>query len=173
MVRIVDATMREGEQTPGVSFDPHIKLALAHLLSELGVDVIEAGHPAVTEEIRESVRQIAAAGLRPLVGAHARALRSDVEAALECGVGFLGIFCCVSEERLRERSLTLGAAVRRISDAVAWARGREPGIVIRFTPEDAVRSPFGSVVAAAAMVIASHQGPRQISMALLPCTSSG
>lgn len=154
-VMIVDATLREGEQTPGVCLDPHIKLAVAELLSELGVDVIEAGHPVVTEEIREGVRRIAAGGLRPLVGAHARCLRSDVEAALECGVGFIGIFYCVSDERLRERSITLGAACRRIAEVVAFARAARPELVIRFTPEDAVRSPLANVIEAAAAAVAA------------------
>ncbi len=149
MVSILDATLREGEQTPGVYFDVHIKLAIADLLDELGVEVIEAGHPAVTPGIHEAVARIAGRGLRAKVGAHARSLDRDVDLALECGVGFLGIFYCVSEDRLLDHSQTLNAAVSQIARVIARARRLSPELIIRYTPEDAVRSPFASVVTAA------------------------
>ena len=155
MVRILDSTLREGEQTPGVCFDLHIKMAIAELLAEVGVDVIEAGHPAVTEEIRQAVRLIAGRGLRPLVGAHARSMERDVELALECGVQFLGIFYCVSEERLSDRATDLEEASARIAAVVRLAKARRPGLVVRYTPEDAVRSPFANVVIAAAAACAA------------------
>jgi 2-isopropylmalate synthase len=150
MLRILDSTLREGEQTPGVCFDPHIKMAIAELLAAVGVDIIEAGHPMVTEEIHQAVRAIARRGLAPLVGAHARSLERDVEMALECGVGFLGIFYCVSEERLADRATDLDEAIARITAVIRMAKARKPSLVVRYTPEDAVRSPFANVLAAAA-----------------------
>ena len=81
MVQILDTTLREGEQTPGVYFDTHIKLAVAKLLDEIGVDYIEAGHPMVTDGIRMAVKQIANIGLKAVVGAHARSLKKDVDIA--------------------------------------------------------------------------------------------
>ncbi|MDP2038728.1 MAG: 2-isopropylmalate synthase, partial [Ignavibacteria bacterium] len=56
MVWVLDSTLREGEQTPGVYFDKHIKLAIANLLDQVGVDIIEAGHPMVTPEIHAAVK---------------------------------------------------------------------------------------------------------------------
>ena len=50
MVRILDTTLREGEQTPGVAFPVHVKIALAESLERLGVDIVEAGHPGVAME---------------------------------------------------------------------------------------------------------------------------
>ena len=47
MVRILDTTLREGEQTPGVAFPVHAKIALAESLERLGVDIVEAGHPVL------------------------------------------------------------------------------------------------------------------------------
>ena len=155
MLRILDSTLREGEQTPGVCFDLHIKMAIAELLSEIGVDIIEAGHPMVTEEIHQAVRLIAGRGLRPLIGAHARSLESDVELALGCGVQFLGIFYCVSETRLSDRATDLDEAVARIAAVIRLAKSRRPDLVVRYTPEDAVRSPFANVVSAAAAACAA------------------
>ncbi|MEM2679326.1 MAG: hypothetical protein QXU01_02770, partial [Candidatus Hadarchaeales archaeon] len=48
-VRIFDTTLRDGEQTPGVSLTPEQKLIIARQLDQLGVDVIEAGMPVVSE----------------------------------------------------------------------------------------------------------------------------
>jgi len=153
VVSILDSTLREGEQTPGVYFDVHIKTAIADILSEIGVDIIEAGHPAVTDQIREGVCQLSHRGLRPRIGAHARSLEADVELALECGVSFLGIFYCVSDERLQGNKLHLMDAVDRISTVVRYARQRNPDLLIRYTPEDAVRSPFANVVLAASAAV--------------------
>ncbi len=113
MIRILDATLREGEQTPGVYFDKHIKLAIARLLDEIGIDIIEAGHPAVTPEIHSAVDTLAHKSFEAKIGAHSRSLKSDVELALDCGVNFLGIFYCVSDERLN------GVFNKSINDAAS------------------------------------------------------
>ncbi len=154
-VRILDTTLREGEQTPGVYFDVHVKAAIAGVLDAIGVDFIEAGHPAVTDDIRTAVARIAHAGLRARVGAHARSLESDVRIALECGVGFLGIFYCVSDERLVDHGSPLGAVVARIARVVQLAKEHRPDIVVRYTPEDTVRSPFDNVLLAASEAVAA------------------
>ena len=100
-IRILDATLREGEQTPGVYFDGFVKLAIADALDQVGVDIIEAGHPVVSPEISHAVEQIASRRLKAVIGAHSRSLESDVDRAINCGVGFIGIFYCVSDERLK------------------------------------------------------------------------
>ena len=148
-VRILDTTLREGEQTPGVYFDVHVKAAVAALLDAVGVDVIEAGHPAVTEDIRAAVARIAGSGLRARVGAHARSLEPDVQLALACGVNFLGIFYCVRDERLADRGSPLARVVGEIVKAVRLAKAHRPDILVRYTPEDTVRSPFENVLTAA------------------------
>lgn len=148
-MRILDSTLREGEQTPGVYFDPHIKLAIAQLLDEVGVDIIEAGHPQVGPEIRSVVETVAGAGLRARVAAHARSLREDVDMALDCGIGMLGIFYCVSDRRLTGVFRTrLEDAVEQIADVIAYAKRQQPSLLVRYTPEDTVRSEFDNVVAA-------------------------
>jgi 2-isopropylmalate synthase len=153
MIKVLDTTLREGEQTPGVYFDVHIKVAIAELLDEIGIDIIEAGHPMVTEEIHHSVQEIAGRHLNAKIGAHARSLKTDVDLALECGVQFLGIFYCVSDERLNDHSKNLNQALQQISDVITYARTQNPDLTIRYTPEDAVRSPFENVVNAAAAAV--------------------
>jgi len=154
-ITILDATLREGEQTPGVCFDAHIKAAIADLLDAVGVDVIEAGHPVVTPEIRAAVREIAGRGLTAKIGAHARSLKSDVDMAIDCDVDFLGVFYCVSDDRLRHHRNDLVRAVDRISNVLSYAKQRRPSLMLRYTPEDTVRSSWENVVTAAAAAVAA------------------
>jgi 2-isopropylmalate synthase len=154
LVWILDSTLREGEQTPGVYFDNHIKLAIANLLEEIGVDIIEAGHPMVTQEIHAAVKSIAQKGYKAIVGAHSRSMQSDIDLALECGVGFIGIFYCVSDERLNTVfKKDLDTAIKLITDIIRYAKNQNPNLLIRYTPEDTVRSQFENVVKASCAAI--------------------
>lgn len=154
LVWILDSTLREGEQTPGVYFDNHIKLAIANLLEEIGVDIIEAGHPMVTQEIHAAVKSIAQKGYKAIVGAHSRSMQSDIDLALECGVGFIGIFYCVSDERLNTVfKKDLDTAIKLITDIIKYAKNQNPNLLIRYTPEDTVRSQFENVVKASCAAI--------------------
>jgi 2-isopropylmalate synthase len=164
MVQILDATLREGEQTPGVYFDQHIKLAIARLVDEIGIDIIEAGHPMVTSEIYDAVKTISNKGFRGVVGAHARSLKNDIDLALECGVGFIGIFYCVSESRLNGVfKKDLSAAINQITTIISYAKEQNPDLIIRYTPEDTVRSEFENVLEAS--VAAVNAGADIISIA--------
>lgn len=164
MVWVLDSTLREGEQTPGVYFDKHIKLAIANILDEVGIDIIEAGHPMVTPEIHAAVKSIAQKKYRAIVGAHSRSLKIDVDLALECGVGFIGIFYCVSDERLNTVfKKDLDSAIKQITDIIKYAKSQKPELLVRYTPEDTVRSQFENVVKAA--VAAVEAGADIISVA--------
>src|SRR6476660_6061160 len=62
-VQIHDATLRDGEQTPGVVFSVADKVAIAEALAAVGVDRIEAGMPAVSDDDVAAIKQIARLGL--------------------------------------------------------------------------------------------------------------
>jgi 2-isopropylmalate synthase len=164
LVWVLDSTLREGEQTPGVYFDKHIKLAIANLLDEIGVDIIEAGHPMVTPEIHAAVESIAQKNYKAIVGAHSRSLKSDIDLALQCGVKFIGVFYCVSDERLETVfKKDLDSAISLITDVIKYAKSQKPDLLIRYTPEDTVRSQFENVVKAG--VAAVEAGADIISVA--------
>src|SRR5271168_3578160 len=63
-VTIHDATLRDGEQTPGVVFSVADKVAIAAKLDEVGVDRIEAGMPAVSEQDFQAIKEITGLGLK-------------------------------------------------------------------------------------------------------------
>ena len=67
-VRIFDTTLRDGEQSPGATMTSAEKLEVAHSLSRLGVDIIEAGFPAASPDDLEAVRRIAEEVGKPPAG---------------------------------------------------------------------------------------------------------
>jgi len=84
-VEIHDATLRDGEQTPGVVFSIDDKIAIARKLSEVGVERIEAGMPAVSPQDEQAIKEITKLGLNSRVYTFARAMKADIDKALECG----------------------------------------------------------------------------------------
>src|SRR5438270_8089700 len=80
-VTVFDTTLRDGEQAPGFSMDVPAKLAMAHALDALGVDIIEAGFPIASPADAEAVRQVSRSVRRPTIAALARCRRQDIEAA--------------------------------------------------------------------------------------------
>ena len=84
-VEIHDATLRDGEQTPGVVFSVDDKIEIATKLDELGVDRIEAGMPAVSEMDQTAIKEISKLGLKSKIFTFARAMKTDIDLALECG----------------------------------------------------------------------------------------
>src|SRR5277367_6576531 len=80
-VLIFDTTLRDGEQSPGISLNKQEKLEIAHQLARLGVDVIEAGFPITSPGDSESVQAIAQEVHGPVICALARTSKQDIDAA--------------------------------------------------------------------------------------------
>src|SRR6202522_1687113 len=80
-VLIFDTTLRDGEQSPGISLNKQEKLEIAHQLSRLGVDVIEAGFPITSPGDFESVQAIAQEVEGPVICGLARTSHQDIDAA--------------------------------------------------------------------------------------------
>jgi 2-isopropylmalate synthase len=154
MVQILDSTLREGEQTPGVYFSPEKKMVIAKFLDRIGVDIIEAGNPAVDDEIALGIKRISQAGLKAKIGAHSLCKIDNVSQALDCGVDFLGVFFSVSQKRLQQDyNINLDVAIEKIIEVVTFAKEQKHDLLIRYTPEDTVRSPIENVVAAASAAV--------------------
>ena len=84
-VTIHDATLRDGEQTPGVVFTVDDKIRIAEMLDQIGVERIEAGMPAVSSADAEAIRRIVKMGLKSDVFAFVRAMKKDIDLAAELG----------------------------------------------------------------------------------------
>ena len=74
-MRFFDTTLRDGEQTPGVSLIPEEKVRIAKVLDDLGVDVIEAGFAAASEGEFQAIKQIAKEGLKAEICSFTRGLQ--------------------------------------------------------------------------------------------------
>lgn len=143
-VKILDTTLREGEQTPGVSFSIEAKVEIARKLDEARVDMIEAGHPAVSQDVAEAIRRIVAERLDAEILAHSRALIQDVDAALACDVDRVAIFLGVTEKKLQSMKMTEEKAIETAVKSVEYAR--DHGVKVRFTAEDATRGNYDFIV---------------------------
>ena len=82
-VYIFDTTLRDGEQSPGISLNVREKLEVAEELARLGVDVIEAGFPITSPGDFEAVSTIARQVKGPVVAGLARAVDADIDRAWE------------------------------------------------------------------------------------------
>src|SRR3954467_3881594 len=82
-VHIFDTTLRDGEQSPGISLNAQEKLEIAHQLARLGVDVIEAGFPIASPGDFEAVQAIARGGQGPVIAGLARTHAADIQRAAD------------------------------------------------------------------------------------------
>ncbi len=138
-VKILDTTLRDGEQTPNVALSTDDKLTIAQALDELGVDIIEAGFPINSEGEAEAVKKIAGVGLQAEICALCRASKQDIDAAIGCDVDSVHIFLATSKVHLEKKlKISKKEAVEKAVTAVQYAK--EHGLIAEFSCEDATRT---------------------------------
>ncbi|MDT7873499.1 MULTISPECIES: homocitrate synthase [unclassified Stygiolobus] len=144
-VGILDSTLREGEQTPGVVFTVEQRVEIAKALSDIGVTMIEAGHPAVSADIYEGIKRIVKMKKEGVITSeilgHSRAVKRDIEVAAELEVDRIAIFYGISDIHLKAKHhVTKEEALKIISETVSYAKSH--GVKVRFTAEDATRADY-------------------------------
>lgn len=143
-VEIHDATLRDGEQTPGVVFQIEEKVAIAKALGAAGVDRIEAGMPAVSADDFEAIRRIVKLGLTSKVMAFSRAVISDIDKAIAAGVWGVVIEVPSGYPRLKYQfGWTPDQVVERSIQAVRYAKSK--GLYVVFFPYDTTRADLGDL----------------------------
>ena len=136
--RFYDTTLRDGEQSVGVMFDPEQKLEMAKLIDGLGVGRIEAGFPRVSEDDRVAIAEILKAGLRAEIWGFARALPEDVDAVAELGLRHSVVEAPISDLKLGALGVSREAVLERIRKAVSHAV--QQGIHVAFFGVDSTRA---------------------------------
>ncbi len=137
-IRILDSTLREGEQHPGVSFSNKQRIQIAWMLDSFGVDQIEIS-PIVSEDHHEATKVIMKQGLTANIVAHVRAIRSDVDRALDCDTEWVATYMGISDIHLVAKlRISREEAKIRALEVVDYIKSH--GLKSRFTMEDASRT---------------------------------
>jgi D-citramalate synthase len=138
-VKFLDTTLRDGEQTPGVSLVPENKLRIAQRLDELGVDIIEAGFAAVSEGEMEAVSLIAKQKLRAQISSAARGTRNDIDAVLKSGASTISIIIPTSDLHIQCKLHKTREQMLKVADeCVTYAKAH--GLTVELLAEDATRT---------------------------------
>ncbi|AFY66858.1 2-isopropylmalate synthase [Geitlerinema sp. PCC 7407] len=146
-VIIFDTTLRDGEQSPGATLNVGEKLAIAHQLALLGVDVIEAGFavssPGDFEAVQAIAREVGGRPDSPIICSLARAVPKDIEAAAEAlkpaAHPRIHVFLSTSDIHLEHQLRKSRAEVLALTgEMVAYAKGFVADV--EFSPMDATRS---------------------------------
>ena len=138
-VQIHDATLRDGEQTPGVVFSIDDKIAIAQKMDEIGVDRIEAGMPAVSPMDAEAITEISKLGLKSKIFTFARAMKKDIDLAKECGADGVIIEVPIGYPKLvTQFGWTWDVVFEKSRDVINYAR--ELGLYAVFFPYDTTRA---------------------------------
>ncbi len=141
-VRVVDTTLRDGEQTAGVVFSNEEKIKIAEYLDQIGVDQIEAGIPVMGGFEKDCIKQIVNMGLKASIMAWNRAVISDIKESLECGVDAVAISISTSDIHIQHKLQTTREDVLvRMTDAVKFAK--DHNLYVSVNAEDASRSDIG------------------------------
>jgi len=138
-VTIVDTTLRDGEQTAGVVFANEEKIVIAGMLSELGVDQLEVGIPTMGGDEKEAIKQIVKRNLKSSIMAWNRAVISDIEQSIDCGVDAVAVSISVSDIHIQHKLKTSREWVlENMVKSVEFAK--KNGLYVSVNGEDASRA---------------------------------
>ncbi|ACL75976.1 homocitrate synthase/isopropylmalate synthase family protein [Ruminiclostridium cellulolyticum] len=140
-----DTTLRDGEQVSGIRYTPEQKVEIAQMLDKAGIESIDAGFAATSEEERLSIRKICDLGLKMRIMSMCRVIREDIDFASSCGVEGVILFIPGSDIHLKAKFGEDIPAVRKnivqkAMDAIKYAKDK--GLFVEFGVEDSTRTDF-------------------------------
>lgn len=139
---IVDTTLRDGEQSPGIALGIEDKLKIAKLLDDIGVYEIEAGVPIISESEEEGIYQIVEKKRNAKISVWSRMNVQDVKRSLVCRPDIIHIGAPVSYVQIYNKlKKNKGWVVRSVLECVEIAKSRNTEVTVGL--EDASRSDIG------------------------------
>ena len=125
-VQLLDTTLRDGEQMPGVSLTPAEKVDIARELDSAGMQLIEAGSACTSAGEREAIRQVAGEGLNATITSFARGVKSDIDHALDCGVDGVNLVVPASDKHVETKvGSTRADVVETTVELVEYAKSHD------------------------------------------------
>ncbi|MDX6651830.1 MAG: 2-isopropylmalate synthase [Solirubrobacterales bacterium] len=160
-VEIFDTTLRDGEQSPGISLNTQEKVEIAQQLARLGVDVIEAGFPITSPGDFEAVQKIARQVEGPVICGLARTHKADIDAAWgavkDAVRPRIHTFISTSDIHIEHQLQTTREDVKgQAKAAVALARSYCEDV--EFSPMDATRADIEFTAEVCAIAVAEGAG---------------
>lgn len=138
-IKVLDTTLRDGEQTPGVSLTSSEKLRIATKLEEIGVDYIEAGSAITSSGERESIKEITSQGFSTEILSFSRPLNIDIDYCLDCDVDAVNLVVPTSDLHIFDKLNTTKDKLLEMSNkAVEYCK--DHGLTVELSAEDASRS---------------------------------
>lgn len=144
-VEIHDATLRDGEQTPGVVFSVDDKIRIAEKLSEAGVERIEAGMPAVSKVDFEAVKKISRLNMPSKIFVFSRAMEVDINMAVESGAQGVVIEVPIGYPKLKHQfNWTWENVLEKSVESINYAK--KQGLYTVYFPYDTTRARYEDLV---------------------------
>lgn len=166
---ILDTTLREGLQTPGVYFTLDERIEILRELDNSGIDFIEIGSPYASEGERKIIEELSRIETRAVKVAHCRALESDVDTVPE-KVEWVALYLSPADRHLEAKFEKIedkrGFVLKQVPKAIRYAKNK--GYKVRYTAEDAFRADPGFLKQVVAKAV--EAGADSVS---LPDTSGG
>ena len=137
-IKVYDTTLRDGEQSIGVSINSQDKLIIAKKLAEAGVDRIEAGFPASSEEDKIAVSNIVKEVKNAEIWGFGRCNVNDIKTSIETGIKYTVCEILTSPHKMKAWDLTEEIVLKRIRDAISYAK--QENLYTAFFAVDATRA---------------------------------
>lgn len=140
-IRIVDTTLRDGEQKAGVALKLEDKIEIAKILNELGVFQIEAGIPSMGGDEKKSLQKIVELNLKSKISAWNRMSIKDIEQSVDCDVDIIHISVPASDIQISSKlKKSRSWVIDNMRRCVSYAK--EKGFEVTLGLEDASRADF-------------------------------
>ena len=144
-IKIVDTTLRDGEQTAGVAFANHEKVTIAQTLSDMGIDQLEVGIPTMGGDEKATIKAICKRDLKASIMAWNRAVISDIEQSIDCGVDAVAISLSVSDIHIQHKlKKSREWVLENMYNAVTYAK--KNGLYISVNGEDSSRADINFLI---------------------------
>jgi D-citramalate synthase len=145
-IKILDTTLRDGEQTPGVSLTVEQKLMVATALDKLGVDIIEAGTAIASKGDFKAIKEISNAGLKAEICSFARIKKEDIDFAADAGAD--SVFMVAPSSEIHINSKFPGKNEDYVIDMTVEVieHAKDRGLIVEFGAEDASRANLNFII---------------------------